>query len=66
MRCAVALCHTDNQSKNFAKNIMFFRFPNDENLQKAWINVCKRKDTFNVKNSRVCSKHFDEQSSFFY
>lgn len=25
---------------------------------KTWVNLCKRKDDFNVKNARICSIHF--------
>lgn len=62
MRCAVALCKTDNRSKSFYKDTRFFRFPVNINTQKTWINSCKRKDKFNVKNARVCSKHFSAES----
>lgn len=62
MRCSLALCKSDNMCKNFDKKVMFFRFPTDPNLQKVWINVCKRKNRINVKYARVCSKHFSEDS----
>lgn len=62
MRYAVPGCHTDYQSKNITRDIMFFRFPNDKNLSKEWI-VCKREDKINVKNARICSKHFDTDKS---
>lgn len=62
MRCAVVGCKTDYQSKNFAKELMFFRFPNDNTLRKLWLNACKRADKVNVENARICSKHFDKNS----
>ncbi|XP_030754724.1 uncharacterized protein LOC115881403 isoform X2 [Sitophilus oryzae] len=34
----------------------------DLNVQKLWINACKRLDKFNLKSARVCSKHFAEDS----
>lgn len=61
MRCAVATCKSDNQSKTFSKNVMFFRFPTEESLQKVWVNTCKRKDKINIKNARICSQHFSEE-----
>ncbi|KAK5639207.1 hypothetical protein RI129_011699 [Pyrocoelia pectoralis] len=61
MRCAVAGCHTDYQSKNYTSDLMFFRFPkDDENLSRTWVNACKLDDKINVKNGRICSKHFDK------
>ncbi|KAK5647981.1 hypothetical protein RI129_002873 [Pyrocoelia pectoralis] len=60
MRCAVAGCHTDYQSKNYTSDLMFFRFPKDENLSSTWVNACKRDVKFKVKNARICSKHFDK------
>lgn len=58
----MALCNSDNQSKVFDKNIMFFRFPTDPKMVKIWVNACKRKDSFVIKNGRVCSKHFTPDS----
>lgn len=54
MRCAVALCKSDNRKrcKHFDKETMFFRFPDNLHLQKVWINPCKRKDKINIKNAR--------------
>ncbi|XP_018572042.1 THAP domain-containing protein 6-like [Anoplophora glabripennis] len=58
MRCSVFGCISDNQGKTFNKDIMFFRFPNDETILKIWIEACGRKDIFNTKNARMCSRHF--------
>ncbi|XP_025834114.1 trichohyalin isoform X9 [Agrilus planipennis] len=58
MRCAVFGCHSDNQSKRFKKDIMFFSFPSDKKISDIWKNLCHRSDNFNVKTSRICSKHF--------
>lgn len=62
MRCAVAGCKIDNQHKSFKKDFMFFRFPNDKIVQKQWVKVCKLSDNFNIANSRICSKHFSDES----
>lgn len=59
MRCAVSECSSDNQSKNFCKDIMFHRFPEESSIRSIWINACKRKDRFNVNAARVCSLHFE-------
>lgn len=62
MRCSVAKCNTDNGLKNFSNNVMLFRFPKNEDLQKRWVAACKRADHINVKTARVCSLHFDDSS----
>uniref|UniRef100_A0A1Y1NJG2 THAP-type domain-containing protein n=1 Tax=Photinus pyralis TaxID=7054 RepID=A0A1Y1NJG2_PHOPY len=62
MRCSVVECTTANGSKQFSSNLMFFRFPNDQNIQKRWVLACNRPGHINVKTARVCSKHFDESS----
>ncbi|KAJ8944676.1 hypothetical protein NQ318_015884 [Aromia moschata] len=58
MRCAVYGCNTNNRSTN---NFKFFGFPKDENMKAKWKHLCKRKDKFNVKNARICSKHFVDE-----
>ncbi|KAL1488760.1 hypothetical protein ABEB36_010800 [Hypothenemus hampei] len=60
MRCAVYGCDSDNQCKDFSKNIRFFTFPSNPKFASAWKTACCRKDKFNVKTSRVCDKHFKE------
>ncbi len=60
MRCAVFGCKSDNQVKGFKKDISFHVFPKDDIYQKNWVNACRRKDRFNVKTARMCSKHFDK------
>lgn len=62
MRCSVATCNIDNRSKSFDKNIKFFGFPKNKTLQGQWLHACKRDDKVNVKNARVCSIHFAEES----
>lgn len=60
MRCAAAGCTTDNHTKDYISDLMFFRFPQDENLSKKWINSWKREGKINVQNARMCSKHCDK------
>lgn len=60
MRCAVYGCAVDNMCKGFVPGTMFFSFPKDKEMQAVWKQRCKRKDTFNIKFARVCSKHFIE------
>lgn len=62
MRCAIATCKSDNQAKAFSKTIKFFRFPSNPELCKVWVNICKRREQFNVGNARVCSLHFPESA----
>jgi len=57
--CAVATC------KNYRKTspgISFHTFPTDELRLKTWKHFCRRKDTINVKTSRICSAHFTKES----
>lgn len=60
MRCSVAGCNCDNQSRDFNKDISFYRFPKDEIICKAWANACERSDKFKPNNGRICSKHFSK------
>lgn len=58
MRCAVAGCSTDNQSKKGEKYPLY-RFPkHDKKTCGIWKNACKRDDNFNLKTARICAKHF--------
>lgn len=58
--CSVANCKSNfEKAKKEGNQIRFFRFPNYEKLRKLWIQFCKRKDKFDSKNKRVCSKHFE-------
>lgn len=38
--------------------VMYHRFPKSEELRRVWVLRCKRNDTFNPDNARVCSIHF--------
>ena len=52
--CSIFSCSNNSRQKG----ICLHRFPNDPNVSKVWINVCKRKDFINVKDARICSVHF--------
>ena len=52
--CAVFGC-----SNTSTTNISLHSFPRDTTLQKILINKCKRADEFNVKESAICSVHFE-------
>ncbi|GAB6033573.1 hypothetical protein CHUAL_013511 [Chamberlinius hualienensis] len=52
--CAVAVC----KQQRAEDEISFHKFPVDKARQIAWIIRCRRKDTINVINGRVCSLHF--------
>lgn len=59
MRCAVFGCATNNQSKTYKKEI-FFQFPKDLNMCKAWKYACGRSDDFCTNTARMCELHFDK------
>lgn len=61
VNCAIYNCKSNN--KKNTKNteqvpVKFFRFPQNPLYSKIWEQKCGRSDTFLVKNSRICSKHF--------
>lgn len=58
MRCSVYGCNMDNNAKDFCSTISFHSFPNDKTVCKRWVYLCRRKDVFNIKTARICSKHF--------
>jgi THAP domain len=61
--CAVFGCNNRTRKRDSGsagRHISFLTFPKDENLCSIWVQFCKRSDKFNVKNSRVCSEHFEE------
>lgn len=37
---------------------LLFRFPKDLEIQKIWVQKCKREDKFNPSSSYVCFQHF--------
>ncbi|XP_076037484.1 uncharacterized protein LOC143022948 [Oratosquilla oratoria] len=60
LNCVVYGC---NSSHKKDKSIKFFRFPQDEEYKKKWVDLCKRKEPINTDVARVCSLHF-EPSAF--
>jgi len=52
--CAVAICPSPQEAT-------YHVFPKDERLQKLWVDLCKRKETINIKTARICSSHFKEE-----
>jgi len=61
MRCSVKFC----QSKANARNISFFKYPNDERLT-TWINNCKTEEQTEALNKKknsykVCGERFENK-----
>ena len=52
--CAVAICRSPLDA-------IYHRFPKDLNLQKVWVQACKREGKIPVATARVCSSHFKEE-----
>jgi hypothetical protein len=52
--CAIATCKSRE-----CKEILFHRFPPNEETRKTWIVRCKRKDNVNPNSGRICSLHFE-------
>ncbi|KAL1493939.1 hypothetical protein ABEB36_009619 [Hypothenemus hampei] len=61
MRCAVIGCKSDSRVKCASEVIQFFRFPKDKTLNKVYKKKCQRSDTFETKDTRICSKHFTDE-----
>lgn len=53
--CAINGCDSNQRGKK--KNVTFHRFPGNKVCER-WIEICKNKNTINVKNARLCSLHF--------
>lgn len=59
--CAVVGCSTNNNKKSKdVSDCRFFRFPREKEVCEQWVLKCYQKHKFNVKTSRICSKHFLE------
>ncbi|EAT36299.1 AAEL011614-PA [Aedes aegypti] len=64
MKCFAKFC-TNKTTPGF-KNIGFFRFPGDEDLQSVWKKFCGVSDNFEITAcSRVCSFHFAPEDVYF-
>ncbi|XP_024893239.1 uncharacterized protein LOC112468345 [Temnothorax curvispinosus] len=43
------------------KGIIFYRFPNEENIRQAWVNACQRsKESIKIESAKICNLHFDD------
>lgn len=59
--CAVVGCSNNNNKKSKeVSDCRFFRFPRNKQVCEQWILKCYQQHKFNVKTSRICSKHFAE------
>lgn len=56
--CSVAGCTVVN-GKTDGEHVSFHRFPRKQSLRKIWIKRCSRADVINVKNAKICSRHFE-------
>ena len=59
--CVAVGCSNNTFTNNKEKNISFYRFPKDQNLNKRWIQNIKRENP--PKDARICHLHFDESCS---
>lgn len=58
--CAVATCPNYlRKTRKLGVDVLYHCFPNDTNLSNLWIQKCKRLDSVNSKNARICSDHFE-------
>ncbi|CAH0549831.1 unnamed protein product [Brassicogethes aeneus] len=60
--CAITGCTSNNnkKSKNYSNSWRYFTFPTDKEICKLWVEKCHQKHNFNIKNARICSKHFSD------
>lgn len=61
MECAVATCKNYWRKTKDTEHVIYHRFPNNKEIAKIWLFKCKRADTVNIVNARVCSVHFDNE-----
>ncbi|CAH1106300.1 unnamed protein product [Psylliodes chrysocephalus] len=61
--CAVTGCTSNNnkKAKNYSPNCRYFTFPTAKETRKMWVQKCYQKHNFNVKNARICWKHFSDE-----
>ncbi|KAL1493357.1 hypothetical protein ABEB36_011426 [Hypothenemus hampei] len=58
-RCAVTKCNNSLEvTRRLNRNVLYHRFPKNENVFALWVQRCRRTDKWNPQNSRVCSEHF--------
>ena len=53
--CAVFGCNSSYKKKG---NIIFHKFPKNDELKLKWIHLCKRQDKINGDRALICSLHF--------
>ncbi|XP_044262142.1 THAP domain-containing protein 5-like [Tribolium madens] len=59
--CSVAICKSNAQkAKRGGEKIKFFSFPKNPEIRKEWVRRCHRKDKWDPRNKRICSKHFTD------
>lgn len=58
--CAIANCpNYTRKTRKMGVDVIYHTFPkNDITLSNLWIKKCKRLDSINYKNARICSDHF--------
>lgn len=62
MRCAVFGCNNCNNPGSASAGLVHYhKFPKELVAQKKWVYLCGRADKFNIKTSRICSAHFEEE-----
>ena len=54
--CAVATCN----ARSGRDPVKLYSFPQDEELRRAWIFKCRRKNYCPSKHARICEQHFVE------
>lgn len=58
--CAVATCpNYARKTRKLGVDVVYHCFPTDTILSNLWIEKCKRLDSINYKNARICSEHFE-------
>ncbi|KAL1516529.1 hypothetical protein ABEB36_000436 [Hypothenemus hampei] len=58
-RCAVTKGNNSLEvTRRLNRNVLYHRFPKNENVFALWVQRCRRTDKWNPQNSRVCSEHF--------
>ncbi|XP_063544483.1 uncharacterized protein LOC134752724 isoform X2 [Cydia strobilella] len=56
--CSILHCVSDNRQKH--EDVTFHRFPRNRTTCQKWIAATGRKNWKPAKNSRICSKHFEQ------
>ena len=60
--CAAFDCNNDSrETKGSVPPIHYHVFPTEESILKQWLAKISRADLVVTKNSRLCSRHFDDE-----